>query len=199
MEAVEHNSGNEHRILLCRAALVAHLAFAVLAGFPVAMAGPTHAGTAVDFNRRTGRETGLPLPRFASVKAKRAKMRVGPSVRYMVKWIYRRPGAPLEIIEEYGHWRQVRDFDGETGWMHSALLTSRRTGVVAPWSKENIPLRDAPSVSASEIALLQPSVALRVNSCDRTWCNVATKQQNLQGYLPQGAVWGVYPGETVRK
>ncbi|MGT2466406.1 SH3 domain-containing protein [Mesorhizobium atlanticum] len=43
--------------------------------------------------------------------------------------------SPLEIYQEYGNWRRVRDWDGSTGWIYHSLLSGRRTGIVAPWSK----------------------------------------------------------------
>ncbi|CAD7024785.1 hypothetical protein REJC140_00529 [Pseudorhizobium endolithicum] len=144
---------------------------------------------------RSGRETGYPVPRFVSLKAARARMRIGPSTDYATKWIYTQRGLPLEITEEYGNWRRVRDFDGVTGWMSGALLSGDRTAVVGPWLREPIPLRRAGVSGARITAQLAPKVLMQVGGCDGRWCRVSLPQNNLEGYVEQSSLWGVYPGE----
>ncbi len=56
--------------------------------------------------------TGLPLPRFVSLRAQEVNLRTGPGVQYPVDWVYHRRHLPLEIIAEYGTWRKVRDWQG---------------------------------------------------------------------------------------
>ena len=79
--------------------------------------------------RQTG-ASGLPLPRFVSLGAPRANLRSGPGREYPVRWVYVRRHWPLKVVQEYGVWRKVEDIDGTTGWMHAALLSGRRTGVI---------------------------------------------------------------------
>ncbi|WP_429820551.1 SH3 domain-containing protein [Ensifer sp. B1-9] len=146
---------------------------------------------------RKGRETGLPIPRFVSLKADNARMRIGPAFEYAIEWLYQAPGLPLEIIEEYGYWRQVRDCDGITGWMHKSLLSSTRTAVVAPWLKSMASLRARPSETGSAKAKLEPRVRVRVLSCLHEWCHVATKGDSVDGYVEKSDLWGVYPQERI--
>ena len=82
---------------------------------------------------RTGSNSGLPVPRFVSLKSGTVNMRVGPGREYRVEWQFTRAGTPVEIIAEFDNWRRVRDADGTEGWVYGALLTGRRTAVVAPW------------------------------------------------------------------
>ena len=56
-----------------------------------------------------GTVTGLPLPRYVSLKPSDTPMREGPSKDNRVKWVFKREGLPLEIISEYETWRRVRD------------------------------------------------------------------------------------------
>lgn len=145
-----------------------------------------------------GRETGLAVPRFVSLKSRQARMRVGPSLDYATKWIYTAQGLPMEITEEYGHWRRVRDYGGTSGWMYGALLSGHRTGVIGPWLKTTAPLRSDPDASATEIAGLEARVRLTIASCDGKWCRVRLQKHDLSGYVRQGEIWGVYPGEVVK-
>lgn len=157
---------------------------------------PGQAPLAAGFQR--GRETGLPVPRFVSLKSRQARMRVGPSLDYATKWIYTAQGLPMEITEEYGHWRRVRDYAGTSGWMYGALLSGHRTGVIGPWLKATAPLRTEAEVSAAEIAALEARVRLTISSCDGKWCHVKLQKHDLSGYVRQGEIWGVYPAEVVK-
>ena len=118
-----------------------------------------------------GRNSGLLLPRFVSLKSRIARMRVGPSFDYAVKWVYTARNLPMEVIEEYGQWREVRDVDGISGWMNGALLSGKRTGIIGPWLKNPVSLRDYPRHSADEVAALEPRVRLSILNCNGKWCH----------------------------
>ncbi|CAN7415333.1 SH3 domain-containing protein [Neorhizobium sp. LjRoot104] len=165
---------------------------------PVAMGQPLQAKPAFDEDWKKGRETELPIPRFVSLKARTAYLRVGPSTDFATIWVYTAQGLPLEIIQEYGNWRRVRDADGTTGWMFAPLISSKRTAVIGPWLQQPIPLRSAPSKSARVIARLLPEVRLDLINCDGTWCRTVLQKERLRGYVSQSSLWGVYPGETVQ-
>ena len=79
---------------------------------------------------QAGRSTGLPVPRFVSLGADRVNVRFGPGKQYPINWVFARKDLPVEIVAEFDTWRKIRDFDGEEGWIHSSLLSSRRTIMV---------------------------------------------------------------------
>ena len=74
--------------------------------------------------------TGLPLPRFVSLRAGEVNRRTGPGVQYPVDWVYHRQRLPVEIIAEYGTWRKVRDWQGTQGWIHQSMVGAKRTFIV---------------------------------------------------------------------
>jgi SH3-like domain-containing protein len=153
--------------------------------------------TAISSTRVTkGRETGLPIPRFVSLKAGHARMRIGPGFEYAVEWLYQAPGLPLEIIEEYGNWRQVRDCDGISGWMHQSLLSSTRTAIVGPWLKDMAPVRAQANKNGVVTAKLEPRVRVKILSCSLSWCDIAIKKEHIDGFVEKSALWGVYPQEV---
>lgn len=153
--------------------------------------GPPGAAAATEGVRR-GRVTGLELPRYVSLGAGRARLRVGPGTRYAIEWVYVRRGIPLEIVAEYGNWRKVRDWSGAKGWMHHSLLSGRRTAIVAPWQSEPVPLRSGPAQET--IALLAPGVISRLERCANGSCLVSVGDGAWRGRVPQAKLWGVYPG-----
>ncbi|WP_457587742.1 SH3 domain-containing protein [Ensifer canadensis] len=147
--------------------------------------------------RSVGRVTGLAIPRFVSLKSGAARLRIGPSTDYPIIWLYVTPGLPLEVVEESGNWRMVRDADGTTGWMSAALLSGQRTATVGSWLQTNTALRTARAPAASERARLQGGVLVRLDHCDGTWCEVTIRRHGLAGYVRQVDLWGVYRNEVV--
>src|ERR1700744_2368910 len=75
--------------------------------------GPTPAGNAA--------ASGLPVPRFVSIKADRVNVRGGPDKDHDVAFIYTRVGWPVEITAEFEDWRRILDSDGTEGWVHHRL------------------------------------------------------------------------------
>src|ERR1044072_3620785 len=96
--------------------------------------------------------SGLPLPRFVSLKADKINVRRGPSSEHQVAWVYQRKGLPVEITAEFENWRRIRDSDGEEGWVYQSMLSGKRMALVAPWRKEEaVPLYVQPDASSGLI------------------------------------------------
>ena len=143
-----------------------------------------------------GSASGLPVPRFVSLKADKVNMHIGPAKHYEVKWLYQRAGLPVEITAEFENWRRIRDSDGTEGWVYHSLLSGRRTGVAMAKSKDElISVYDRPDAKASVTAQLQPGVQGAVKRCNASWCRVIG--QGFDGWVPQVRLWGVYPDEKV--
>ena len=145
--------------------------------------------------------SGLPLPRFVSLKSKRVNLRIGPSTDYATSWMYTKAGLPVEIIQEYDNWRRIRDADGTEGWVNQALLSGARTAVAAPWMRGKgesvfVNMRRDPMPSSSIIAKLEPGVVFEVKECTGEWCRVDAG--GTEGWVAQSEVWGAYPGEAFK-
>ena len=141
-------------------------------------------------------KSGLPLPRFVSLKAEKVNVRKGPSSDHGVAWVFQSKGLPVEITAEFETWRRIRDSDGAEGWILQNMLAGKRTVLVAPWKKgETVGLMDHASRTAGMVAKLASGVQAEIRSCDGTWCSVKTN--GYSGYIEQGLVWGAYPGEIV--
>lgn len=177
--------------------MMKHIFAACLIGVLLAIAAPPLTALAQPAaGVRTG-PSGLPIPRFVSLKSDEVNMRAGPGTDYRIRWVYRKEGLPVEIVTEFSNWRRVRDADGEEGWIYHSLLSSERTALVRPWGGvDTVPLRAQPQDSARIVALLEPKVLAKVRQCDGTWC--AVEGHGWSGFLEQIELWGVYPGEVFR-
>ena len=63
----------------------------------------------------TVRGSGLPVPRYVTLKFDETNLRAGPGREYPVLWQYRTAGLPLLVNAEFGIWRKVVDHDGTAG------------------------------------------------------------------------------------
>ncbi len=141
-------------------------------------------------------KSGLPLPRFVSLKAGRVNVRVGPGEDYKVAWVFTKSALPVEIIQEFDTWRRIRDSDGQMGWVFHSLLSGKRTAVVTPWGAgDPQPLRARATADAAVTAYLQPGVEAAVDRCASGWCDLSGK--GFSGWIEQSQLWGVYPDEVV--
>jgi SH3-like domain-containing protein len=138
--------------------------------------------------------TGMPVPRWVSVKAERVNVRRGPSFDQQVLWTYVKPGLPVEVIAEYDTWRRIRDVNGDTGWVKGSLLDGRRTVTVQ--GRVNTALLGAPKADADVVAYAEPGLVARLVSCQGEWCEVSTR--GYDGFVSRDRLWGVYADETVR-
>ncbi len=136
--------------------------------------------------------SGNPLPRFVSLSASKAFMRTGPGRQYPVDWVYERQNLPLEIIDEYGAWRQVRDHEGTTGWMLVSLLFGPRTVMIRGKTRE---LYANPALNAEPVVIAEAGVIGLVEGCEGLWCEIEIAGES--GWIERRHLWGVYPGETL--
>ena len=143
-----------------------------------------------------GTASGLPIPRYVSLKSDRVNLHEGPSKEHRTIWVFQRAGLPVEITAEFEIWRKVRDSDGTEGWVLHSLLSGRRTALVTPWKKGAITLLyGTASLTSPPVAKLQSNVIANVRSCDGNWCRISGA--GFDGYIEQANLWGVYPYEKI--
>ena len=140
--------------------------------------------------------SGLPVPRYVSLKSDHVNVRAGPTKDNDVAWVYTRSGLPVEITAEFENWRRVRDSEGAEGWVYHSLLSGRRTAVVTMKSKDDLaPLYDSADAASAVAARLQAGVVTQVRKCVSGWCHVAGS--GFDGWIQQQRLWGVYADEKV--
>ena len=150
----------------------------------------------------TNAASGLPVPRFVSLKSDRVNLRSGPGTDYPTSWVFRRAGMPVEVVKEFESWRQVRDSEGATGWVLGTMLSGRRTALVLPWEVKagqaapEVALKGADRGDARPVAMVEAGVIANIRSCTGRWCYVSVG--DFRGYIQQKKLFGVYDGETVK-
>ena len=137
--------------------------------------------------------SGLPVPRFASLKPEEVNVRTGPGTRYPIQWVYHRAGMPVEVVEEYDLWRKIRDVEGTSGWVHKTMLEGKRSVIIK--GKEAHIVRIEPEPKAKPILKAEPMVAARLMECQPEWCRIQISGR--KGWIEKQYLWGVYADEII--
>jgi SH3-like domain-containing protein len=152
------------------------------AGFLVlAMAQAAHSAPA---ERQT--PSGMPVPRYVSLKFDKVNARAGPGDDHRLLWVYRARGLPLQVIAETLEWRRVCDPEGATAWVHKRVTDGRRTTMntrAAP-----VALLRHPKPDAKAAAYLNPKALAALDRCSNGWCKVSA--DHAAGWVREGELWG---------
>ena len=140
----------------------------------------------------TVRGSGLPVPRYVTLKFNEVNMRAGPGREYPVLWRYSKTGLPLLVEAEFGVWRKVVDHEGTTGWMRGSVLSLRRMALVTDGSAK---IYARASEQSNVIAIAERNALLELQACPSAMCKVA--KDSIRGWMKRSALWGVLATEVL--
>lgn len=131
---------------------------------------------------------------FVSIKAQSkgvlVNVRSGPGQHYPLEWQLVRARWPLEVLRKFEHWRQVRDADGSTGWVHQSMLSGKRSVVFVRADT----LYKKPEDTSAPVAQVEEGVIAHPLVCEALWCKV--RIDHLKGWVQRSSLWGIYAHET---
>tara|TARA_B100001093_G_scaffold502437_1_gene555426 strand:+ start:239 stop:778 length:540 start_codon:yes stop_codon:yes gene_type:complete len=131
--------------------------------------------------------SGLQIPRAVSLKNSLTFVRTGPGKEYPIKFEINQKGYPVKIVAEFNNWRKVNTKNNLSGWIHTQLLSSFRTGLLIT----NTPLKRRPSLSSKTLAKLLPDLLIKVKKCKLKWCKVEVfKNNKFVGWVRKNVIWG---------
>ncbi len=141
-------------------------------------------------------ESGLALPRMVSIRADNINARSGPGTKYPIEWIYKQKGAPLEIINEFELWRQVRDWEGDVSWIHKTRLSGRRFVKIITPGENNI--YNSAKYDSKVIAKVEDGVIGEIKKCPKKSEFCLIKFESIEGWVSKKNVFGVYQDEVIK-
>ena len=122
---------------------------------------------------------------FLSLKKNEVNLRQGPSLEYPIKLIYKKKYLPVIILDKSGPFRKIRDFENNTGWIHVALLSKKKSAINI---KDNSILYKKPTIYSKPIAKLESGRLVLVKKCKVKWCKI--KSGDYQGWVYIKNLWG---------
>jgi SH3-like domain-containing protein len=140
-------------------------------------------------NEATDRKTpsGLPVPRYVSLKFGVVNARGGPGDDYKLLWVYHVRDLPLQVVAETEDWRRVCDPDGQVAWVHRRTVTERRTVLLE--QAGDLLLRKRPDAAAAASATLVSHALADLDECKGGWCRL--RVGHAGGWAPASVLWGV--------
>ncbi|MFC0634708.1 SH3 domain-containing protein [Brevundimonas balnearis] len=136
--------------------------------------------------------TGLPVPRWLSLKSDEVRARAGPGLDYRILWEYRAARLPVQVVAETREWRKICDPEGAVAWVHRSVVSSRRTAFNPAGAPA--PVHARPDDASRLAARLSPRSLIAVDDCEDGWCRV--RDGRLRGWIEARRVWGA--AETAR-
>ena len=131
--------------------------------------------------------SGLKIPRIVSLKNSLTYMRSGPGKDFPVKFELKKKGYPLKVVAEFNNWRKVITLGNISGWVHTQLLSSIRTGLI---TKTTL-LKNMPTNSSNTLAKLLPNLLINIKKCDKKWCKIEiVKNKIFVGWVQKATIWG---------
>jgi SH3-like domain-containing protein len=133
-------------------------------------------------------KSGLPIPRFASIKSSKVFARTGPGSDYPIQWIFTKSGEPVEIFAEFEQWRRIRDKYGDEGWVHQNMLSGKRYIVVTGDLLREMHKKN--NIKSKVVAKLSPDLRCILKKSEERWCYLDCK--GTKGWVLKEHLWGVY-------
>lgn len=133
--------------------------------------------------------SGLPVPRYVTLKFDKVNARSGPGDDYPARWVYQVRGLPVQVVAETAEWRKVCDPEGGSAWVHRRTTDGRRQ--VIRMEATPVGLKARPDGGAPTVAILQSRAMAPLDRCRDGWCRI--KGDGRAGWAPQSAIWGVTP------
>jgi SH3-like domain-containing protein len=125
---------------------------------------------------------------FASLRSNETNVRAGPGSQYPIKFTFKLRGIPIKVISEYDNWNEIKDYEGDTGWVSQNLTTKKRT-VLVKTNKSFVNLYAKPSAKSKVVLRLENDVAGDFIKCGLEYCGI--KVVGKKGWISKKEIWGV--------
>ena len=122
---------------------------------------------------------------FLSLKNNEVNVRVGPSKKYPIKYIYKKKYLPVEILDKSETWRKIKDIEKNSGWIHISQLSKKKSAINI---KNNSVLYKKPTIYSKPIAILESGRLVLIKKCKVKWCKIFSG--NYKGWIFKNALWG---------
>ena len=121
---------------------------------------------------------------YVTLKHNKVHVRYGPSMDYQIKYIYRKAGYPLKVIDRKENFRKIIDHKNNSGWIHVSQLKKVNSLIVS----EDTILFSKASKFSKPLAKLEKGKLLIVKKCQENWCKVS--DEIYLGWINTNNAWG---------
>ena len=119
-----------------------------------------------------------------SVSVTEANIRSGAGNNFDVLWKSEKY-FPLSVIKKVGDWYQVKDFQGDEGWVHQSLVGNTPSVITA---KDKNSLRSEPKPDAKVLFSVGPGIPFKGIKRNGKWILVEHADGD-KGWIHESTVW----------
>jgi SH3-like domain-containing protein len=132
-------------------------------------------------------QSGLPVPRYVSLKFDTVNARSAPGDDARLLWVYHARGLPVQVVAETTDWRRICDPERGLAWVHRRTTDGRRMAMrLKPGPLAMHAKADA---SSRTVAYLAHRALAELDRCNKDgWCKL--KAGHASGWVPASEVWG---------
>jgi SH3-like domain-containing protein len=138
---------------------------------------------------KTDRPTpsGLPVPRWVSLKFDTVNARAAPGDDSRLLWVYRTRGLPVQVVAETAEWRRICDPEHGLAWVHRRTTDGRRMAMRL--KPEPLAIHAKADAASRTVAFLEPRSLADLDRCSKDgWCKL--KAGRGSGWVAAAEVWG---------
>lgn len=122
---------------------------------------------------------------MVSVKGTTLNMRSGPGTNTQILWELKK-GYPLEVVKRQNKWLQVRDFEGDSGWVFSSLTSSSPHHIV---KRPTANVRSGPGTQHRIVGKAVYGEVVRTRENRGRWVRVE-RAGAPNGWIAKSLLWG---------
>ena len=122
---------------------------------------------------------------FLSLKNEEVNLRSGPSFSHPIKLIYNKKYLPVIILDKFETWREIKDFENNSGWIHISQLSKKKTAIN---TKKYTILYKNSTIYSKPIAKLEKGRLVLIKKCKPQWCKIETG--DYKGWIIKKNLWG---------
>ena len=97
----------------------------------------------------------------------------------------KKKNLPILIIDKYDVWKKVRDIEGIEGWIHTSMISNKKTFIN---NKEQNLLKYKDNSNIVN-AIVKKGVVGKIINCDEIFCKVKIKP--YRGWIEKKYLWGI--------
>ena len=124
------------------------------------------------------------LPKMVSMRWNSLNVRKGPGKEFPIVFSLQAKGMPLKLTRRHGDWREIRDWEGSSGWVLRDAISDDKTLIV---TVNETDLTVTPNGSSSGkgrlVATLKRGVTAKIIKCQPQWCQVKTFSGGRVGWV----------------
>ena len=122
---------------------------------------------------------------FLSLKNEEVNLRTGPSFDHPIKLIYKKKYLPVIILDKFETWREIKDFENNSGWIHISQLSKRKSAINI--KKYSILYKNS-TIYSKPIAKLESGRLVLIKKCNQKWCKISSGE--FIGWIIKSFLWG---------